>query len=309
MWVIAIPYFPPPNVHIMPLPHHPSAPPSVQFSVTLLQNMIIKASLMIITNSLPPLSNAYWLRWNGNDGFIRGLFPSIWPIRDLEALLRHLRGADPRAQTSSTCVWICRNSRLIYAASWTQLFPISTAVKRRGDADSLKTDWMPLLVFIWGACHQCVDWRWMFLLSLWRERPAELCEFGPCGRCSLSPSSLILPFLPFPPFCVVSLWSCWEPSQLATLALFSLPPWPSVSSPPLSHLSVLHSRGPSARLSWPRASCSIGPIVYSLHPDTKDIKLTDQRAGARARLINEALGSGGGWMEGRRRRAEGGLDR
>lgn len=220
----------------MPLPHHPSAPPSVQSSVTLLQNMIIKASLMIITNSLPPLSNAYWLRWNGNDGFIRGLFPSIWPIWDLEALLRNLRGADPRAQTSSTCLWICSNSRLIYAASWTQLFPMSTAVKRRGDADSLKTDWMPLLVFIWGACHQRVDWRWMFLLSPWRERPAELCEFGPCGRCSLSPSSLILPFLPFPPFCVVSLWSCWEASQLATLALFSLPPWPSVSSlPPLSH--------------------------------------------------------------------------
>lgn len=36
----------------------------------------------------------------------------------------------------------------------------------------------------------------------------------------------------------------------------------------------------------PYASGLIGPIVYSLHPDTKDIKLTDQRSGARAQLIN-----------------------
>ena len=42
----------------------------------------------------------------------------------------------------------------------------------------------------------------------------------------------------------------------------------------------------------------MGPIVYSLHPDTKDIKLTDQRAEARARLINEALGRGGGSEDG-----------
>lgn len=58
----------------------------------------------------------------------------------------------------------------------------------------------------------------------------------------------------------------------------------------------------------PRSIC---PIVNSLHPDTKDIKLTDQRAGARVRLINEALGQGEGvdGGEGRRRgggRGEGG---
>lgn len=66
--------------------------------------------------------------------------------------------------------------------------------------------------------------------------------------------------------------------------------------------------GAERRLSWPHASRSIGPIVYSLHPDTKDIKLTDQRAGARARLINEALGSGeggDGWREGGEGRREG----
>lgn len=91
-----------------------------------------------------------------------GFFSSIWPVWDLEALLRNLRGADPCAQASSTCLWICHNCWLIYAASWTQLFPMSTVVKTRWDADSLKTDWMPLLVFIWGASHQCVDWRWMF---------------------------------------------------------------------------------------------------------------------------------------------------
>lgn len=38
-----------------------------------------------------------------------GLFPSIWPIWDLEALLRNLRSADPHAQASSTCLWICHN--------------------------------------------------------------------------------------------------------------------------------------------------------------------------------------------------------
>lgn len=70
-------YFPPPNVHMIPQSHHQSAHVSVQFSVTLLQNMIIKALLIIITNSLLPLyallSNAYWQGWNGNDGL-------SWPL-------------------------------------------------------------------------------------------------------------------------------------------------------------------------------------------------------------------------------------
>lgn len=46
----------------------------------------------------------------------------------------------------------------------------------------------------------------------------------------------------------------------------------------------------------------IGPIVYSLQPGTKDIKLTDQWAGTVAWLIDEALGRGveDRWREGRK---------
>lgn len=51
---------------------------------------------------------------------------------------------------------------------------------------------------------------------------------------------------------------------------------------------LLHSRA----LPGPAVPSSIGPIVYSLHPDTKDIKLSDLWAGAGAWLINEALGRG-----------------
>lgn len=46
-------YFPPPNVHIIPQPHHQSADPSVQFSVTLLQNMTIN-TLTSYNNKFPP---------------------------------------------------------------------------------------------------------------------------------------------------------------------------------------------------------------------------------------------------------------
>lgn len=45
-------YFLPPSVRITPQMHHLSVHPSVQSSVTLLQDMIIKASLIIITNTL-----------------------------------------------------------------------------------------------------------------------------------------------------------------------------------------------------------------------------------------------------------------
>lgn len=51
---------------------------------------------------------------------------------------------------------------------------------------------------------------------------------------------------------------------------------------------LLHSRA----LPGPAVPSSIGPIVYSLQPDTKDIKLSDLWAGAGAWLINEALGRG-----------------
>lgn len=53
-------------------------------------------------------------------------------------------------------------------------------------------------------------------------------------------------------------------------------------------------------LPGPAVPIRFGPIVYSLHPDTKDIKLSDLWAGAGAWLINEALGRGeeGGRMDG-----------
>lgn len=68
--------FPPSNAGIIPQSHHTSAQASVQFTVTLLQNVTIITWLIIITNSLllfyPPLWNAYWQEWNGNDGL-------FWP--------------------------------------------------------------------------------------------------------------------------------------------------------------------------------------------------------------------------------------
>lgn len=152
-----------------------------------------------------------------------GFFSSIWPIWDLEALLRNLRGADPCAQASSTCLWICHNCWLIYAASWTQLFPMSTVVKKRWDDDSLKTDWMPLLVVIWGACHQCVDWRWMFCPCLGGRGLLNFVNLtSPYISSTISSFSTLL--------CAVSLmsekWANWLPSS-SSLCL----PNPSVSSP------------------------------------------------------------------------------
>lgn len=48
---------------------------------------------------------------------------------------------------------------------------------------------------------------------------------------------------------------------------------------------------------------SQGLTVYSLCPDRKDIRLSDQRAGAGARRINEAPG----WREGGREKGRGRL--
>lgn len=50
-------------------------------------------------------------------------------------------------------------------------------------------------------------------------------------------------------------------------------------------------------------SRSQAPRVYSLYPDRKDIRLSDQRAGARARRINEASG----WRKGGREKGRGRL--
>lgn len=134
------------------------------------------------------------------------------------------------------------------------------------------------------------------------ERPAEIYEPGPRGGCHLH---LLQPFFSVSNLLWLHLWSLWGwVSWLPPCCLFHLftlsplLPSSSFSSLPPPFLPVVHS-GAMQRLSWPHASRSIGPIVYSLHPDTKDIRLSDQRAGARARLINEALG---------REEEEGGMD-
>lgn len=163
-----------------------------------------------------------------------GLFPSIWPIWDLEALLRNFRGAYPCAQSSSTCLWICHNCLLIYAASWTQLFPMSTVLK---NADSLKTDWMLLRVFIRGACHQCGDWR-CILCSLLGGRSllsfVNLVSVGGATFHLFIPSSPILPLFS-PPHPIVSCFS-----DLAENYAIWLPSSSSVCLPsPLFHLSFL----------------------------------------------------------------------
>lgn len=225
----------------------------------------------------------------------------------------------PRGQAFSTHLWWC----LIYAASWMQLFCMSTALKSLGDADSLKKDWLPLVVFIWGACHQCVDWRWMFCFQFGGRGLLSFLNLGALwvGMLPSIPLSVILYFFNFHPF--LCHFSDLRREAVHPFILVSSPLLPSASSLyPHLHFFLSPSsqsliQGAKHRLSWPLASRSIGPIVYSLHPDTKDIKLTDQRAGARARLINEALGREeeeelGGWMEerGQRgRRWEGGVDR
>lgn len=96
---------------------------------------------------------------------------------------------------------------------------------------------------------------------------------GACPWCGIYSSQLDALFLLFSFAC----------------SLFISPFSPIPPSFPTSHPRA------KRRLPWHPASRSIDPIVYSLYLDTKDIKLTDQRAGARRTLINEALG--GGWME------------
>lgn len=110
-----------------------------------------------------------------------------------------------------------------------------------------------------------------------------------------------LTFLHFP---CISVWFLTVPDKCTNwLLLFSslCPPRPSQSPTPfLPHSFNLFShtvKRPSPCSPGPMLLIWFGPIVYSLHHDTKDIKLTDQWAGARAWLINEALGRRveGGW--------------
>lgn len=260
-------------------------------------------SLAYYNNKFPPpivcpvikclLTGMKWKWW-----FILATSHQSGTYETWKLFSENLRGTDPCAQSSSTCLWICHNCQLIYAASWTQLFPMSTVVKKRRDADSLKTDWRPPLVFIWGACHQCGDWRWMFCSRLVGRGLLSFVNLGPVGGATYHPSifySTISSF--FTLLCAVSLILLSTEPIGRPLILFATLTYFITSSIPPS-FSVLLSRA-KQRLSWPHTSHSIGPIVYSLHPDTKDIKLTDQRAGARARLINEALGrrEGGYWRE------------
>lgn len=96
-------------------------------------------------------------------------------------------------------------------------------------------------------------------------------------------------------------WSCSEsfwhqdPFIFTCLVFY----FPNLSFNPLPVASLCpsqsHVQGPRAGSLGPVVSRLISLIVYSLRPGTKDIKLTDQWAGARPWLINEALG---GWIGG-----------
>lgn len=147
--------------------HHQSADPSVQFSVTLPRNMTINTLSHYNNKSQSPiayprLSNAYWQVWNGNYGLSRRLLISLahqrlgsaaekvkrrWSLRlglihsptDLPQL--HGKFMQPHGRNYSLC---------------------PQSQRRRRDADSLETDQVPPLAFIWRACRWRVDWRRMF---------------------------------------------------------------------------------------------------------------------------------------------------
>lgn len=84
-------------------------------------------------------------------------------------------------------------------------------------------------------------------------------------------------------------------SRLSTICFSSASSSPVPPRFPLPFLCCIQRALPG-----PAVPIRFGPIVYSLHPDTKDIKLSDLWAGAGAWLINEALGRGeeGGRMDG-----------
>lgn len=113
-----------------------------------------------------------------------------------------------------------------------QLFCMSTALKSLGDADSLKKDWLPLVVFIWGACHQCVDWRWMFCFQFGGRGLLSFLNLGALwvGMLPSIPLSVILYFFNFHPF-----WC-----HFSDLRREAVHPFILVSSPLLPSASSLY---------------------------------------------------------------------
>lgn len=169
--------------------------------------MIIIAPLIIIANppSFIPHYEILIDREEMEMMVYPDLFQSVWSIW---GILRNVRTADPCAQASSTCQWIWHNRRLIYAVSWMQLFLVSTLVNKHWDADSLETDWTPCLVFIWGACHQPVDGRWMLCSYLCWRGPLSFVNLDPLGCATFQSFFAEVSILLYAVLC-----SCWKLSH------------------------------------------------------------------------------------------------
>jgi len=266
-------YFPPLVVHIMLQMHHQSAHTSEQFSVTLLRNIIIKASPIIITN----------------------LHPVLYPL--IKRLLTGLKWKwwfIPASLINLAHLWLGGSAQK-FERRWSSSQGLNHLPM---DLQRLPANLCSLMDAIIPSVHSCKvprGRRWSqhgldagliivylrFLSLLW-EKPAELCYLGP-----------MLPFLSHISFIFMwHFWPCWEPVGS---------PHPCLCLPTLL-FHLLSLRPSKSRIQGPRTGSpalllprSIGPIVYSLHQDTKDIKLTDQWAGARPWLINEALGREDGW--------------
>lgn len=147
---------------------------------------------------------------------------------------------------------------LIYAVSWMQLFPVTTVAKEPWGCFRTQQELDTSLIRVYIRS-----------LSFSCRQPAEL-----KSECGLH-------------FLTVAFSSHSQPAGCPHPLVFCFGCGLFIS--PILELSVGSPGTPASR--------SIGPIVYSLHPDTKDIKLTDQRAAAAGpTLINEALGRG--WMDG-----------
>ncbi len=150
--------------------------------------MIIKASLIIITNSLlllyPPLSNAYWLGWNGNDGL-------SWP---LPINLAHQRPGSParkfkrRLSLRSVLIHLPMDLpqlavNLCSLMDAIILYVHSSEERRRRWRSQDRLDAVSS-VYLRSLSSVC-ELEIYALPSPWWARPAEFCELGPSGRCHL----------------------------------------------------------------------------------------------------------------------------